>query len=501
MSSINSDATNYDGYGDSRAANELIKAISAGQITGRDTANQILGGEPLKMESVERVLKNLEFRMKDIKLWNGIPKAPTTNTVDEFLQLNSYGSNRGGFYDEGELSDTEDFETIRRSEQVKYIQVTGEVTLQSQMTRNFADVMRLAVDSKAMWILRKTNESLVKADSSIVTQEFNGLYKQHQAIGSENADIYSSLNDWQDSSSVIDLRGGSLTQNDLEDASVNVDEAFGSVSHVYAPPTAISGLSKSYFEVQRILQGGSSFNGTIGTTPKSIGTSFGDIGLMTDKSMKRDPAKKLSTTATSLKAPNAPVASAVNVVASDPSSRYAASDVTSATTQGTCFYAVSSINKYGESALTVMPDATTATTVAAGSSVDLTFTDGGGATPATGYVIYRSLTTAAANASTGDVTFYPIFKASKANLINGYDGAAAGSIRDRGRFLPNTEDGFVSEMSEDVMSFKQLAPMSKLDLAVQSTSKRFIMYLYGTPQLYAPRKMVRFINIGPYVAS
>ena len=40
----------------------------------------------------------------------------------------------------------------------------------------------------------------------------------------------------------------------------------------------------------------------------------------------------------------------------------------------------------------------------------------------------------------------------------------------------------------------------KMDLAVISPAYRFMVLLYGTPLLFAPRKMVRFVNIGRYVA-
>ena len=106
--------TNLADYSDGFLGNqsegtaELLKAMQAGQITGRDTANQSLTQEPLKVESLETTLKLLDTRMKDIKLLNKMPKLTAYNTVEEFLQLESYGSDRGGFYNEGELSDVED---------------------------------------------------------------------------------------------------------------------------------------------------------------------------------------------------------------------------------------------------------------------------------------------------------------------------------------------------------------------------------------------------------
>ena len=488
-----------NGFDNPNQAQDLIKAMQAGQITGRDTTDAALGQEPLKAESLETTLKLLEYRMKDIVLWNNMPKLTAYNTVEEYLQLESYGTDRGGFYNEGELSDVEDSVYKRRAQLVKYIQVTGEVTMQAQMVRSYVDAMRQEVENKTMWVTRKVNGSLTKADSAIIPQEFNGLYAQHASIGATEGDLYANLNEYQDSETVIDLRGASLTQDDVEDAAVNIDANFGNVSHLFAPPTVLSGLSKDFFDKQRLMLGNTNVgNVTGGTVIKSIATSFGDVALAQDKLMRRDGAKTLSNSATSLKAPNKPSAVGAAVAAGDASSRFAAADVGDNGALGAVFYAVSAINRYGESALEAD---TTKVTLAAGSSIDTTVTDGGGAVPATGYIIYRSLVSTSTDPAADGVKFYPLFKVSKAQLTAGYDGGAAGVIRDRGRFIPNCEEAFTTEMVTEVLSFKQLAPLSKLDLAILGMSNRFIAFLFGTPVLYTPKKMVRFINVGPYVRA
>ena len=56
----------------------------------------------------------------------------------------------------------------------------------------------------------------------------------------------------------------------------------------------------------------------------------------------------------------------------------------------------------------------------------------------------------------------------------------------------------VLQFDNEVIEFAQLAPLMKMDLALLSPAYRFMILLYGTPLLYAPRKMVRIINIGNY---
>ena len=67
------------------------------------------------------------------------------------------------------------------------------------------------------------------------------------------------------------------------------------------------------------------------------------------------------------------------------------------------------------------------------------------------------------------------------------------------RFLPDTDQSMLAQFDNEVVEFAQLAPLMKMDLAVLSPAFRFMVLLYGTPFLYAPKKMVRFINIGKFV--
>ncbi len=496
-----------DTFGNQADATELLKAIQAGSITGRDTANQSLTQEPLKLESLEHTLKSLEFRMKDVKLWNAIPKDIAANTVEEYVTLESYGADVGGFYDEGQLADSQDSKYNRHAELVKYIQVVGSVTLQAQLVKSFVPAMAREVENKTMWVIRKLSSSLTKANSDIISQEFNGIFRQHARIGSTGQDqTYATLDAYQDSPAVIDLRGDSLSQQDLDTAGVNINQAFGDIDSLWAPPMVLSGLFSDFFQRQRLITGDTSNKGIIGTVPKGIDTQFGTIMLNQDKFMQQSPARLLTDAATAPKAPAAPAVSSQALVA-DTTTRFVAGEVFSGAL-GTVFYAVSAVNQYGESALTVFSNTVKITTTA-GDAVDLTFSAGaGGSFAPSGYRIYRSMVTAATNATTGNVKFYPIFKVSTSQLAAGYDGGAAGVARDKNRFLPGTEQGFVTEMVEEVLKFKQLAPLSKLDLAITGPSNQFLSFLYGTPQytggyksagLTGAQKMVRYINIGPYI--
>ncbi len=476
------------GFAGDVSGEELLKAMQAGSTTGRETTNLSLTMEPLKPESLERTLKNLEYRTQDIKMFNSIPKMVAYNTVEEFVQLYSYGSERGGFYSEGELSEVEDSSYIRRAELVKYMQVTGSVTMQAQMVKSFVQAMTQEVENKMKWILRLANRNLAFADSGIVPDQFNGLYKQHMSIGSGGNLQYFWPNRkaYFESDVVVDLRGKSLKQTDVEKGAIIVDDHYGTATDLFAPPKVNSALSQDYYNQQRILQDGrGGVSGTMGTVLKAISTSVGDVNLTGDKFIKA-PGSKNSASLPDTKAPAAPTGG-VSILQTDANSKY----VTAVDNPGSLnyFYAVSAIGKFGESALTI--DAT-AMVVITGKAVDVAVTDGAGTYPTLGYRIYRTKPTAAAT-PTG-LEFYPLFAVSKGDAITGFDGAAANVVRDLGYFLPDMEQAFLTQWNDEVVSFKQLAPISKLDLAVISMSRQFICFLFGTPNLYAPKKMVRFIN-------
>ena len=464
---------------------ELQKAMVAGEITGRDTTNLPLTQEPLKVESLEKTLKLLDYRPSDIKLWGAVPKMVAYNTVEEFLQLQSYGSD-ANFYDEGELSDVSDSTYVRRATYVKYIQQTGEVTIQAQMVKSYVEAYGQECKNKLMNVLRSADKYLTNADSDIIPQQFDSFYKQHASIGGTPEYLYPNFEAYYNSGVVVDMRGKSIKQIDIESAAVNVDSHYGTANVLFGPTSVISTISQDYFETQRIMYGGgvnAAVTG-VGVNIQEISTTMGPIKLMGDKFMKADPAHLLTDAATNAKAPAAP-ATVTATLAADSMCHYLTAEI------GNVYYAVAAINRYGQSNLTPIGSAIAITV---GDRVDLAITAGTGANAASGYYIYRTAVTTAGS-STG-LTFYPLFKVSATQLTNGYNNAAAGHIGDLGYFLPNTEGAFVTQMDDEVMAIKQLAPPSKLDLAVISMSRRFIVFSFLSCVLSAPQKFVRFINVG-----
>lgn len=474
----------FSGNGSFEELKGLQKALEALQITGRETTNlTTASGAALKLESLEKTLKVVTYSNDTIKFWQNIPKRAAYNTVEEFNQLSSYGAERGGFYKEGELPFEEDSTYVRRAQLVKYMGVTRSVTHPMSLVNTMVgNIVEKEIKNGTLWLLRKLSRSLTQGNANIIPDEFNGLYAQHL-----QNDAFSNLEAYYNSEVIVDMRGLALNEAAIENASEGIVENFGLGTHLFAPPKVLSLLAQNYYGNKFIPINTEAITaGVVGQKINEIATQYGPVSANWDVFLNPNSPKLSTDVATSPNAANAPTPDGVApiaAVATDALSDWAAGDA------GNYIYGVSAINRFGESALAILSG--TPTTIAAGGAVDLKFAATASANAATGYRIYRSKKGATSAAST---TFYPLFDISTSELATGYDGGAALIARDRNRILPNTGQAFLIQLDNETLEFAQLAPLMKMDLAITSPAYRFMILLYGTPLLYAPKRMVKFIN-------
>ena len=473
----------HAGVGSMENVDQLNKALAAEDITGRDTTNlTTASGAPLKVESLEKTLKHLTFRENDIRLWKDLPKKAAYNTVEEYNQQTSYGANRGGWNREGELPEEEDSIYVRRAQLVKYLGVTKSVTHQMTLVNTMVgSIMERTIKDGTMWILRTLNQGLYFGNEKLVPEQFNGFLAQQQ-----QSDAWASYDDYMNSEHVVDLRGKSLTEDAIESGANSIVENYGLATQLYAAPAVLSNFVKNFYGNKFIQPNTPALsNGVMGQRVQAFDSQFGQIGLNHDVFFKKQPSKSAASAATSTKAPATPVwdsSSPATVKPTIAGSKFNSTDA------GNVYYAVSAINRFGESKLAIH---STAVAAVAGCAIDLKFSAGVGTNTATAFRIYR---TKVGGSATGE--FYPLFEVSVSELTAGYDGASAGVARDMNHFLPDCEQAMLVQFDNEVIEFAQLAPLMKMDLAVLSPAFRFMILLYGTPFLYAPKKMVRFVNIG-----
>ena len=471
----------------------LLKAMEAGAVTGRDvTDSTTASGAPLKVESLENTLKILTNTKKHTPLFFRIGKKPATNTVEEFNQLVSYGGLEGGSLLEGELPENSDSVYVRKAAIVKYYGVVGGVTHPMQLVQTgsgVANMMAQETKNKVELLTKILEGKLPFADSRKIATDFNGFFAQHE-IGTG----YSTLDQYQDSEVVVDCRGSVLTDTMVEQASLGVVNNYGIADMLISCPRVFSRFVTRYHNKKLIMPVTEQVkDGIFGQRMSTIVTQNGDVEIMQSNFFRNGVAKTTSSTATSAKAPAAPVADLSTPAAAETDALNRFANFT-----GDYFYAVSAKNRFGESAIT--PLGTSAVSVASGKSVDLKFTAGSGSYAAECFCIYRSKKDPVGTYA--QTEYFKLFEVSATELATGYDGASAGLVRDRNRFLPDTDQAFLVEWDSDqVLAWKQLAPMMKMDLAIIAPVMRFMVLCYGTPILYAPKKFVRFINIGDTISG
>lgn len=439
----------------------LNKALAAGYQAPRAD-----GGGALRVESLEQTMRILTFNQQHIQFWRDFPKLPAYSTVEEYNVQTSYGLDNGGFTREGELPQVQDAGYQRKSALVKFLTTQREVThVQTLVKPAHGNQIALETTNGAIWILQQMEQALFRGNSDIVTESFDGVYTQ--IVGDPDAFA----------TNVLDLRGGVLTEDRIEEASNLVIEGFGVPSDLYAAPRALSDMVKTMYPRERVGLP-APVNGTIGMAVSKVQTQAGVVNLKGNQFLRAGGVGK-TTAPVAQTAPRSPTAPTIAVA--DPGatagSLFTAADI------GTFRYRASAVNRFGESAASASSSQAVA---AAGESVNITITDGGGSDPATGYRVYRSAVGGAAGTE---------------KLIGEIKRAGATTVYPDLNFdLPATSRAFMMQMNLQAVSFRQLAPMMKIPLATIALSIRWAQVLYGMPIVYQPKKHVIFKNCYDRVA-
>ena len=436
----------------------LQKALSAGNQAPRHD-----GGSALRVESLEATLRILTFSQGHIKLWKDIPKLPAFSTSEEYTIQTAYGGENGPFTREGELPQVQDAAYERRVEMIKFLGTQREVTHPATLVRNaYGNIIARETQNGAVWLMERVERALFRGQASVIPDSFDGIDEQILR------DPFASANN------VLDLRGGPITEDVIEEATNIVVENYGLSSALYLAPRAQSDMSKQFYSRQRGTFG--QRDGTIGYSAKMMETNAGDIALRGDiflRSGKNNGVKSAPASQTSVRSPTAPTLAASSTGTTG--SLFAAADA------GTYQYKVTGLNRFGESAAAQLSGGQV---VASGDGVSVVITDGGGSDVATGYRIYRSKVGGAVGSEQMVLDIpRPL-------------GAATTTFLDLNQFLPGTSRAYLLQMNLQSMSVRQLAPMMKIPLATLAASIRWMQLLYMTPIVYSARKNVILINVG-----
>lgn len=469
---------------------DLVKAIEAGQITGRETTGRTdASGAPAKLESLDSTLHNLSYNLSHLTIYNSINKSPASNTVEEYLQVISQGgAPEGGFFAEGELPESHDVIYTRRAQKIKVMGEVGEVTDMSQLVDSSNNTLKVAqqVRMRTESLIKRVDASILTADSQYNTHQWNGLYAQHAKTDGVSYDE-GSEEAYLESDFVIDLRGRVVDAEAIANAGKAIMErGYGVAQRVFMDLSTLEAYRQEY--MPNFLTPGTVQNAPAGVGNNLISqmTAYGQITFTANLFMRAAGGVQAGTVgAESPKAPVAITPDGVTPVAAvapnGVTSKFASDDA------GTYRYAVRPFNNYGRGPLTELGTVT----VAAGEAVELAFVFAGGANQATAFEVYR---TKKGESATGQL--YPIYRATASQLLGAHNGAAAGKLADLNWYLPATTSCFMLDDSVSTFDFRQLGSLYKLNLARTAPVERFALMLYATPIMANRKRFVKFINVG-----
>lgn len=454
------------GFGNASSSDveNLNKALNTGSYGQANGVDGQTGGSALQVESLENSLKVLTYSDQHVKFWKKIAKTPAYSTVEEYNQLLSYGSNSGGFLPEGMLPETDDSEYRRRASFVKFLGTTREVTHPMTLVRSaHGDVIARENQNGILWLMKQIENALFWGDSSLAQPGKEGVQ-------------FDGLNNLIDPSNTIDIGAKDLTAHDINTGSQMILENFGTPTDMFIPFETLAKFSEEYFPKERVIMPTQNSGYQAGLVVNKFQTHGGAVEFQPDLFLQK--TKPLSNNGTGgTKAPTAP-ATVTAVVGTETNAEFGKSGA------GTYKYAVTACNRFGESVPTVVGEGVALTSSDLVKGVKLTITNSASMVVAPEYYnIYRS--------EKDGSKMYCI----KSIATKSVSASGTTEFVDKNETMPNTYTTFMGEFTPEVIAFKQLAPIMKMNLATLGPSIRWMILLYGVPQLYAPKKWVKFKNI------
>lgn len=455
------------GTEDYRTIGGLRKALEVGYETN---APDKTGYGATQVESLENTLKIQTADQKQAKFWAAIQKDKAFATLEQFATVEELGD--ANFYPEGGITEEYDEVLKREFEKVKYLGALGKIPNVAENVQSIVSSLEILGKNKTNAIIRKLDSKLFFANESLVPTEFNGILAQFLARAK-----YPNQN-------MIDLQGKRLTPELLSDIGLIIQENYGDPSNVRAwmAPRAFKGYRDEMIDNKTFMVTDSIQNVQVKLKKFELddieGTIDTDLFLnhkgesYLDRPHPKLNAAETTFAAMSEKAPKTLDANTfVCTVGSDSASKLPA---------GTYDYCVVPVNRFGAGAGFEVKGVTTTT----GQKVTFTISDNGspGSQQATAFEVYRKL------ASKTAITEY--------RYLCTFAAAAATKV-DNGEHVPETTYAFFFDWDFDqVLTFKQLLPFMRMELAQIDDSRRYFYKLYGTPILYNPNKIVIVKNVG-----
>lgn len=453
----------------------LVKALEAGGYNG--TPSSLTQGSALQVENLSPVMHVTTFDDKHIKLQKMIGSSSCKSTLAQFDRQLSYGHFGGSAQLEGNVGFEATSDFARIVVPMCFYSHTRRVTLASTMVDTVDSVKSddRAAQSAAKKIAADLEFDLIRGRADFsnagvfdgnplampsVMPNIIGLDVHIRQSDSQSNAQDLMFNEYGSDQSVVLPVGGALTQDAVEDASVRSAMNMGQADKLLVDPIVLSNYNKIVFGKERIVLAGSPQEAT-GADLRKQWVSGGTVDVEASRflSGKTSPQRAR---------PESPLAPTTVTAA-----RSAAGDGTPFRADEVYKYAVTTCNEAGESQVTAASDLTI---VANGDRVTLTITHA--STVSRYFNVYRSAANGTQRKFIGRV-----------QTASG----ATTSFVDLGNRSPGFVTGILVEA--DAMEQRELAPYSRLKLAVADLSIPEAHFAFRTLQCTMPRHMVLLDNL------
>jgi hypothetical protein len=475
---------------DSQQAEDLLKTLQVGHANGTAAPGSLAGGAALQAESVDATVKSVTYDQKNLVMWPSIPQDRAYSLVEQYNRLSSYGDGGTPYITESGSPAMNDMEVHRHAQKVVFFSTRRGVSLASTLVRNLQnqDAEARETQSGTLWILEKLERELYKgladfSNSGAFDGSLNAIPSKLQNLNLAGLEmqIRNGDSDYSAQSAAFDGFGGTnsvivsvsdvIDETAIEDLSVSLSENFGRPTMLDWAPKTMSDFVRQFFPKERVNALGV-LDGRAGYVVRTLATTAGDIGLRPNVFLKPKQLPKSRPDRAGV--PNAPAGLTNNAAASVASGSGNSMDQASSDSSfasGDIFeYFITACNEQGENSSGIT--SVQVTLSAAGNKVTFKITDPSSGNTPTHYAVYRT-----GSAGTGSKQFI------------GYVARTGSSttFTDNGKRSPGAYTAYMFDMRPEVMIWKQLAPMLRINQAPVGTAKEFLLWLAGTCILFSPR--------------
>lgn len=452
----------------------LVKALEAGSYNV--APSQLVQGAALMTEDLANVMQVVTADEKAAKLQKDMKVETCKSTLAQFDRQLSYGIMGGSAQLEGHVGQEETSQFVRITVPMCFYSHTRRVTLVSTMVntvdgkksdeRAAADAAKKILFDVEFDIFRGksdfSNAGVFDGNPLVIPVLPNilSLDTQVRMSDTERNSQDQMFNEFGSDESVVLAGGSTLQQENIEDAWTRSQMNHGEAEMLYVDPKVLSNYNKITYSKERIVLAGSPQDAT-GTSLKKQWTSGGVV----DVDSSRFLSGKTSPAPARVNGPAQPV-----LTSNTPG---AIAGVTTGFIAAQVYlYNVTACNEVGESVRSAAIAA--ATIVTTGHGVTLVIAD------------------------QAAVRFFNVYRSAPGGTVCKFigrviKGATTTTFIDIGNKQPAFVTGMLVE--KDTMALKELAPYSRLKLAVTELSQPEAHFRFLTLCVYQPRKNVIIDNL------